>query len=347
MVSTLGGRRRFRGLAGLLLVALVLSVPAYIFFWRRPPASEPRERTEFMMDTIVTITYFHPAHLPAVEAALAAMREVEAKMSAHLETSEIAAINRAAGTRPVQVSPETLATIRLGLEIGRLTGGAFDITIKPLMDLWAIGRRGDQLPALEAVEATRRLVDYRRVRIDEARREVMLEQAGMALDLGGIAKGHAVDAAARVLLEHGVTGALINAGGDIFALGQRARNRAWRIAVQHPRRSADFIAILELGNTAVVTSGDYQRFIDVDGRRYHHILDPRTGAPARGLVSATTVAPSAALADAWSTALFVLGPERGLELVRQVPGLEGLVVTPAGAVSYTPGLRGKVQVMPW
>lgn len=328
-------------------MAVALAVPAYILFLRRPPAAEPRERTEFMMDTIVKITYFQPAHLPAVEAALSAMRDVERKMSAHLETSEVSAINRAAGMHPVQVSPETLATIRLGLEVGRLTGGAFDITIKPLMDLWAIGRRGEQLPAPGAVEEKRRLVDYRRVRVDEARREVMLEQAGMALDLGGIAKGYAVDAAARVLSEHGVTEALINAGGDIFVLGQRARNRAWRIAVQHPRRLDDFIAILELRSIAVVTSGDYQRFIDVDGRRYHHILDPRTGAPARGLVSATTVAPSAALADAWSTALFVLGPERGLELIRQVPGVDALVVTPAGGVSYTPGLRGKVQVMPW
>jgi len=329
------------------LSVLALAIPTYFIFWPRPPAAEPLERTEFMMDTLVTITYFHPAHLPAVEAALAAMRGVELRMSAHLETSEVSAINRAAGIHPVRVSLDTLATIRLGLEVGRLTGGAFDITIKPLMDLWGIGRRGDQLPSPQAVEEKRRLVDYRRVRVDEARREVMLEQAGMALDLGGIAKGHAVDTAARVLSEHGVTGALINAGGDIFALGQRARGRAWRIAVQHPRRSADFIAILELRNIAIVTSGDYQRFIDVEGRRYHHILDPRTGAPSRGLVSATTVANSAAVADAWSTALFVLGPERGLELVRQVAGLEGLVVTPEGGVSYTPGLRGKVQVMPW
>ncbi|MEW6523775.1 MAG: FAD:protein FMN transferase [Bacillota bacterium] len=338
-----------RGRAKLLLLVLVLttSVPGCFQLGKPPPAAQTLERTEFMMDTIVRITYFQPGQGAAVEKALAAMQEIEEKMSAHLDTSEVSAINRAAGLHPVKVSSQTLQTIMLGLEAGRLTGGAFDITIKPLIDLWGIGKKGDYVPSSEEIESARQLVDYRLVRVDQEAGEVMLEKAGMAMDLGGIAKGYAVDEAARVLMENGVTEALINAGGDIYVLGEKAGGNPWRIAVQHPRRSSDYIAILQLRSISAVTSGDYERFIDVGGQRYHHILDPRTGRPPGELVSATVVASSAAMADALSTAVFVLGLEPGMALLRSLPGVEGLVVTPAGTVIYTDGLKGKVEVLRW
>lgn len=222
---------------------------------------------------------------------------------------------------------EVTATLRLAVEVAGASGGAFDPTILPLMRAWSFDT-GGRLPEPAEIEQARRRVDFRRLAI-EADGRIGLPP-GFGLDLGGIAKGAVVDLLGGHLEQLGHRDYLIEAGGDILISGLKQGSKQWVIGIRHPRRSQGFLGLVSLGERgkklSIVTSGDYERFFIMDGVRYHHILDPATGYPARGLVSVTILAPSCAEADALATAVFVLGMERGLALLARWPGAEGLLV---------------------
>jgi thiamine biosynthesis lipoprotein len=241
-----------------------------------------------------------------------------------LEDSPIATLNREGEARPPR---EVLEVLRTAQAVAEASEGAFDPTILALTELWAFDT-GGRLPAAGRIEQALRRVDYRRLVI-EADGRVSLPE-GFGLDLGGIAKGAVVDLLADHLSRLGYEDFLIDAGGDILVSGLKQGRTPWRIAIRHPRDSQAMLGVLELGQRggriAVVTSGDYERFFEKDGVRYHHILDPHTGYPARKLASVTVIAPACGLADALATAAFVLGPEKGLELLGEFPGVEGLLV---------------------
>jgi thiamine biosynthesis lipoprotein len=222
---------------------------------------------------------------------------------------------------------EVLSVLRTALTVAAASGGAFDPTILALTRLWSFDT-GGRLPAKPQIEEARSRVDFSRVKIGADGRVTLPE--GIGLDLGGIAKGAVVDLTADYLLDRAYEDFLIDAGGDILVSGMKQGRTPWRIAIRHPRRSQDVLGVLELGakgeRIAVVTSGDYERYFEQGGVRYHHIIDPRSGFPARGLVSVTIVASTCALADALSTAVFVLGPRQGLDLLEQFPDAEGLLI---------------------
>ncbi len=330
-----------------IAAAALLAVLAVVLLTRG--RSEKLTRTEILMDTIVESTVFAgdpSVGQSALDEAYLEMARLEGMLSRHRATSEIALINRASGMGPVAVSLETLLLIDQALEFGELTEGAFDITVAPLLKLWQFAEGGGKIPPEESLRAALEHVDFRAVAVDRATRSVALRQRGAEIDLGGIAKGFIVDRAVDVLRRAGITSASVDAGGDIRLLGSRPDGRPWRIGVRHPREQRGIIAVLELENTAVVTSGDYERYFLLDGVRYHHILDPVTGRPAGGLASVTVVAPEATTADALSTAVFVLGRERGLSLIESLPGTEALLVTGDLEVVYSSGLAGKVTVSP-
>jgi thiamine biosynthesis lipoprotein len=306
-------------------------------------------RAEFLMDTLVQSTVFAREASQgqnALEAAYQEMIRLEGLLDRHHPGSEVTHINRAAGWEPVPVSPETLLIIEQALEFAVLTGGAFDITVGPLLRLWRFTDGGGQVPPEESLLAAAALVDFRQIEVDRLAGSVFLRKNGAEIDLGGIAKGFVVDRAGEVLRRFGVTSASVDAGGDIRLIGAKPDGSPWRIGVRHPRERRGIIAILELRDSAVVTSGDYERYFLFEGTRYHHLLDPATGRPAGGLVSVTVVAPEAMTADALSTAVFVLGRERGLELIESLPGIEALLVTAELEVVYSSGLAGKVTVNP-
>jgi thiamine biosynthesis lipoprotein len=223
--------------------------------------------------------------------------------------------------------PEVASSLAAALEVASATGGAFDPTILPLVRLWSFDT-GGRLPPPADIREARRKVDWRRVSLDEQGRYRLPE--GFGLDLGGIAQGAVVDLLGAWLEQRGFGRYLIEASGDILIAGVKARRRPWTVAIRHPRRGQEFVGILKLGEPgrklAVVTSGDYERFFELGGRRYHHILDPAAGYPAMGLVSVTVIAPTCTEADALSTAAFVLGPERGFNLLESRPGVEGLLI---------------------
>jgi FAD:protein FMN transferase len=305
------------------------------------------KRTEFLMDTIVSSEIHVKSRQQGEEAldlAFSEMARLENILDRFIATSEVAAINRAAGTSPVTVSAETFDVIRKSLQVGEQTAGAFDITIAPLMRLWNFGGENVSIPGEEELAEARKLVNYQKVQLNAADSSVFLTDTGAQLDLGGIAKGYIVDRAADILIAHGITSASIDGGGDIRVIGSKPGGNPWRIGVRHPRDRRDIIAIVNLHNQAIVTSGDYERFFMVNDVRYHHILDPATGMPARGVISVTVIAPDAFTADAWSTALFVLGLEAGMKIIEELPEIDAILITDDEEVHISSGLVGKVEV---
>jgi thiamine biosynthesis lipoprotein len=279
----------------------------------------------------------------AAEEVRAAFGEANAQMSTYLEASAISRVNRAAGQGPVPAPAELRAVVARGLEISRLSDGAFDVSWAALHGLWDFRAARPRVPSAVEIAARVPLVDYRQVVVDPAAGTIALRRPGMRIDLGGIAKGFALDRAAARLRQRGVRSFLISGGGQVIAGGRRG-DRPWRVGIRDPRGPiADSCASLDFGDASISTSGDYERFFEQGGVRYHHILDPRTGRPARaGLRSATVLAAEGTTADALSTAVIVLGKDRGLALMRRIPGVEAVLIDDAGQAHVTAGLQGKL-----
>ena len=272
----------------------------------------------------------------AIDAAVAELRRIE-DLATDWRDSPLMDLNAHAGQGPRRVDSELLSLIERALRMAAVTGGAFDPTFAGVGRLWRFDGGEPRLPDSADIAAALGTIDHTRVRVDTAAHTVELP-SGFRLGLGGIAKGYGVDRAMQVLVAHGVTAGVVNAGGDMKVLGLR-EGRPWEIAIKHPRDRDRAMAVLHVSNVAVVTSGDYERFLEIDGERYHHILDPRTGYPSTGCLSATVVAPSAQDADALATALCVIGPEQGLQLVEQLHRVEAILVGLDGKVHVTEGLR--------
>ena len=283
-------------------------------------------RTVVAMGTAVELTAVGAERVEltaALDAAVAEIRAVEDWASLGDPASELSRLNAAGGG--ASLSPELAATLELAFEVAADSDGAFDPTVRPLLAAYGYTDGEWRVPEVEELAAARELVDYRRVVFENG---ALVLPPGFILDLGGIAKGYAVDRALAVLESAGLAGGLVNAGGDIACFGCSPGGGPWRIGIQHPRAPEELYAVVELDGGAVATSGDYERYFEQDGRRYPHLLDPRTGEPARRAVSATVTAPSCAEADAYATAVLVLGPSAGLELIESLTGLEALVVDP-------------------
>jgi thiamine biosynthesis lipoprotein len=302
-----------------------------------------RERELRVMGTSLEIRVLGPdaeALDRAIDASIAEIQRVEDVMT-DWRPSELTRLNDAAGEGPHTVPAELAKLIQTSLLIGELTGGAFDVTYAGVGVLWDFKQEPPVIPAADEIERALKRVGYDRVSVDLEKNTVDLP-ADMRIGLGGIAKGFGVDRAMAVLLEHGIEHAIVNAGGDLKALGKKFGN-PWEIAIRHPRNRERVIAVLPVSNTCVVTSGDYERFFEHEGQRYHHIIDPRTGYPSTGCMSATVVAPDAAFADALATALCVLDPEQGLAIVAELPRVECLLIGMDDEIHVSQGLLGAVD----
>lgn len=280
----------------------------------------------------------------AAEACFALFRRLDLELSEWKGGSPLSAVNRAAGASPVRVPEELFGLVERSLEIAAATGGAFDPSWAALWGLWDFRAEEPAVPSAEAVAERVALVDYRRVKMDSAARTIFLPTAGMKLGLGGIAKGYALERAAALLGERGFKDFLLVSGGQVYARGTRD-GRPWQVGVRDPRGARDEIfATLPLAGGSLSTSADSESYFVVGGVRYHHILDPKTGWPAKGLRSATVLHPDPTLADALSTAVLVLGGERGLAVASRLGG-EALVVDSQGAVAMTPGFEANLTVL--
>jgi thiamine biosynthesis lipoprotein len=323
---------------GLPVLALVLVV-AYAAGRRPEP---PRSETRFLMDTLVTVTLWGVAEQPAQrawDAAFAALEDVDREM-ARIPGTPLWRLDQAGHG---EVSSGLGEVLQASLEWAARSGGAFDPTVAPLLDLWNVLEGPHPPPSPEAIQEGLDRVGWRRVRWNPATRTVDL--GGTAVDLGGIAKGWAIDRAVAALGEAGARDFIVDAGGDLYVSGSKG-GAPWRVGIQHPRDPDAFLRKVNPAEGALVTSGDYERAYEWEGVRYHHILDPRTGYPARGCQSVSVWATTATRADAMATAVFVLGPEKGLALLESEPGAEGLVVDAAGRVQETSGFARVAPEVP-
>ena len=272
--------------------------------------------TKYLMGTTVKTTANSPDINNCKQALLAAyeeMHRVENLLSCQKDSSEISEINRAAGIHPVNVSLETLAILKRAKIYSKKYHGVFDVTIGPLSDLWGFSEDKEiVLPEDKMIKQLTKLVNYDNIIINEKDTTVFLKNKGMAIDLGGIAKGYAIDRGSAVLKEQGITNFILNAGGDIYVSGSKEKGTLWKVGIKHPRNSNKIIADFDLKDYAVATSGDYERFKIINGKRYHHILDPGTGYPGTLSESSTILAPTAEEADATATYVFLLGWEKAL-----------------------------------
>jgi thiamine biosynthesis lipoprotein len=288
----------------------------------------PPSQAEFVLGTLCTVNLYDQGRSAVYEEIFSRLREIEGRMSVTLRGTDVDRINAGAGVEPAAVHPDVFEVIELALHYAELSGGAFDPAIGPLVSLWDIGGDEPRLPSEEEIDALRPLVNWRDVELDREKLTVFLKKPGMALDLGAIAKGYAADEAAAVLQKRRIKRAIIDLGGNILVYGEKRDRSPWRVGIQNPLDSrGSYIGILEIGDQTVVTSGVYERFFEADGVRYHHILSPTGGYPVRnGLLSVSIVTRRSIDADALSTAVFVLGYERGRALVESLEGVGAVFV---------------------
>jgi thiamine biosynthesis lipoprotein len=280
----------------------------------------------------------------AADAAFAEIHRLENRLSTWIPSSDLSRVNAAAGVEPVVVGPEAFELVRRSLAIAELTGGAFSVTVGPAVQLWNVTEGGD-VPTPEALDALRPLLDPGQVRLDAAHLTIFLTRHGMRLDVGGIGKGYAADRAAEVMRKAGGRAGVVALSGDIKTFG-RQDGGPFRVGIQHPRRAGALLGTVELENEAISTAGDYERYFERDGVRYHHILDPGTLQPARACQSVTIIAEEGVMADGLDTGIFVMGPERGMALIERLPDVEGIIVAADGTVRVSSGLRNRFKPEP-
>lgn len=291
------------------------------------------------MGTEVSVYVWHDDPATARDAAAAVFAEVariDKLMSTYIEDSEMSAINREAASAPVVVSEELFSLILRSLDISVLTRGAFDITYDSVGQHYDFRER--RRPDADTIAQELPRLDYRFVEADRDRGTIHFAKEGVRINLGGIAKGYAVERGVQVLRGFGVTNARVTAGGDSRLLGDR-RGQPWMVGVQDPRHPDKVAVTIPLENEAISTSGDYERYFEEDGARYHHIIVPSTGQPAGEVHSTTIIGPDAVLTDALSTSVFVMGVDQGLRLIATLPDYEGIVIDADGQMFYSDGLQ--------
>jgi thiamine biosynthesis lipoprotein len=275
-------------------------------------------RAREIMGTFAEVTAVAPEKATAeaaVEAGYARLEDVNRLMSDYIADSEIGRLNRLPVGESLQVSPETFHCLQRATEISRASGGAFDVTCRPLVSLWKQAAEQNRLPSQEDLARARSLIGSDQIRLDPETRSVSRVADGVQVDLGGIAKGYALDLAAEAMLKAGASSVLVDVGGDVVAVGTNLDGKPWRVGVKHPFKAGLF-AVLELSDRAVATSGVQQRFHQIEGKRYSHIIDPRTGWPAEQAPSVTVIAADGLTADAWATVFSVLSIDEGKQLIR-------------------------------
>ena len=325
-----------------LIISLLLSLGLLLTVSCSSHKPSSYQKSKALMDTFVTITVVADSKdtaEKAIEDAFAVIGKYGDLVNFFSDKSDVSAINRNAGIREVRVSPETLDTIEKAVYVSEKSGGAFDPTIGPEIKLWDFLNKIK--PSDIEIRKNLSLVNYKNIVIDKEKSTVFLKKKDMLLDLGGIAKGYAADLAVQALKQKGTSAGLVAIAGDINSFGLKPDKKTWIVGIKNPRQKStddEIIARLPLSNKGISTSGDYERYFFINGQRFHHLLVPSTGYPAYTCRSVSVVSDEAAMNDGFSTALFILGPEKGLELAKKM-GIDAVIIDIAGAVHTTPDLQ--------
>lgn len=308
---------------------------------------QPISKSDYILGTVVQITLYDSQDESLIDKSFDRLREIEKKMTINnAETSEIIALNNAAGVNPVKVSPDTFDVLERGKYYSEATKGEFDITVGSIVKLWNIGTDYAAVPDPKILEQKRELINYKKLILDRNNLTAYLEDKGMQVDLGAIAKGYSADEVAKILVANGVHHAIINLGGNVLTVGGNMQDKPWKIGIQDPfNPRGDYIGIITVTDETVVTSGTYERyFIAKDGKRYHHILDPQTGYPANNDIASVSVITKKSIdGDGNSTSLLLLGLDKGMKFVEQ-EGFGAIFITYDKKVYVTPDLKDRFTI---
>ncbi len=310
------------------------------------PESIPESRSELLLGTVCKIAIYDNPTASAFEAAFKRIDEIEQQMSLNITDSNLSQINKNAGLMETSVPEDTFNVIKEAVEIADLSDGAFDPSIGPLVSAWGIGTDNARVPSKDEILQLLSLINYKDIILNTKSSTVFLKNIGMVLDLGGIAKGYAADEVRKELLNQGIKSAIINLGGNILTVGAKPDGSLWRIGIQDPAQDRGaYVMILSIKDTAVVTSGPYERFFTIDNITYHHILDTETGYPVTSdLESITIISGNSFIADALSTAVYSLGLEAGMNLIEKLDSIEAVAITYNQEIILSSGFSsGEIQ----
>lgn len=301
----------------------------------------PFTETAFLLGTLIEITTYNKGDSLLNNKVFKRIEQIENKMSINLDNTEIMNLNNEAGQNSVKLSDDTLYVLSKGKYYSELSKGCFDITIGSLIKLWNINSETPTKPQQSLIDEKLKLVDYKKLQIDELNKSAKLLDKLMVVDLGAIAKGYAADEAKKILLDGGITSGLINIGGNIMTIGSKLDGTPWKIGVQNPFSDrGEYLGILNINDETVVTSGDYEKYFEQDGIRYHHIIDPKTGYPSNNELSAVSIVSKNSIdADSLSTACFVMGLNDGINLIDSIQQTEAIFITKDKKVYLTDGLN--------
>ncbi len=347
--------KRTLPLAVVVITLILLAGLMYTDLGTRNPVEVDSGYRQVMgtFSRVVAIAKSQRAARRCIEAAFEVQNRIESLMSDYRDDSELSEVNRLAAREPVHVSEMTFEVLQQSVHFSELSEGAFDVTVGPLVDVWRQSGKTDVPPSEEALAEARRKVGSDKLILDEKNRTVRFAVEGMRIDLGGIGKGYAVDRAVEAMQKRGALGGMVDLGGNIRCFGLPPPGQeSWRIGLQDPNVAPDafgpskLLLVLRLTEESVATSGDYRRFVMVQGRKESHIIDTHTGRGANKLASDTIIAADATTADALSTAVNVLGPAAGLALIERIPGAEAILIPPGEKASLLYSRGAKAYVVP-
>ncbi|HSQ90421.1 MAG TPA: FAD:protein FMN transferase [Romboutsia sp.] len=313
----------------------------------RTKIEEPITRTELFMGTVIKVTLYDGEVEKILDKVFNRIVEIENLVSINKEGTELTKLNKSAGVSKVKLNDTSYDIIKKGVEYSKLSKGAYDISIGPLVKLWSIGLPEAKVPTEEEIKEAMKYIDYSKIETNDSTKEVFLQQKGMMLDLGSIAKGYAADEVVKILKAEGVEKAIIDLGGNIYVLGSKNQNKDWNIGIQDPFSDrGNVVGSIEVSNKSIVTTGIYERFIEKDGVKYHHILNPKTGYPYKTEIAGVSIVADKSIdADALSTLIFTKGLDEGLKLVEDLENVDAVFVTNEHEVYITEGLKESFKLI--
>ena len=308
--------------------------------------TKPYIKKFYVLGTIIELKVYGTNAPKGINEAIAKLIEIDNKMSVFKDFSDISIINRNAGISQCEVSADTYFVIKRALEYSKLSEGAFEPTIRPVVDIWGVNTDHAKIPSVNEIENNMRLINYKDIILDDKAKSIKLRNKNQAIDLGAIAKGYAADQVKDILLKNNIKNAIIDLGGNIYALGNKQDGNLWNIGIQDPfKKCGEYLGIISVQNKSIVTSGNYERYFIKEGKRYHHIIDPKTGSPSEaGIISVTVISKYSIDADALATCIYVMGAKKGLKLIESIKDIEVIVITNDKKIYVTLGIKDTFKI---
>lgn len=309
----------------------------------------PVSRETFALGTIIDFKIYNKDQDKAnevIDECIERIKDIEKKMSANIDSSEVMTVNENAGKQSVKVSNEAMYVAKKSFEYSNLTNGKFNLTVYPLVNLWGIGTENARVPSQSEIDEAISNINYNDVVFDETKNTIYLKRENQGIDLGAIAKGYVGDEIKKIFIENDIKSAFVNLGGNVMAYETKVDGSKWRIGIQNPLDTrGEYLGVVNVKNKSIVTSGNYERYFEQDGKRYHHILDATIGYPAdTGIISTSIITESGIDADALSTSVYLIGLDEGMKLIESLDGVEAIFVTKDKEVYTTSGLKDNFEL---